>query len=274
LRSARLVEKILSTQLFPSRYAVAREPINGWCNHSIQKCLATKVARRIRCLVLISLDTDLWVATRPLNFYSLSVGSRMTVVRLPGGRLFVHSPIALDEPLRAEVDALGTVRYLVAPNRWHHLFIKQWVDAYPSAQSFAAPRLPRKRPDVQFRAVLDDEPRDWAPELEHLLWRGAPAMSEVVFCHRPSRTLILTDSAHNLNESVGGWTRFVFKLLGGYGGFRSTLLDKIVNRDRAAARATVDKIDRWDFDRIIVAHGDVLATGGRDAFRAAYRWLT
>jgi hypothetical protein len=222
--------------------------------------------------VLTQLDADLWVLSQPLSFYGLKVGARMTVVRLADRQLFLHSPIRLTDELRAEIDELGQVRHLVAPNLWHHLFINDWIAAYSDAKSFAAPGLPEKRPDVRFTAVLDDTPGDWAPAIEHLLWRGSPQINEVVFLHRPSRTLILTDSAHNLVNS-GGFTRFAFTLLGGYGGFRSTLLDRVAVRDRQAARATVDKICAWDFDRVILAHGEVLATGGRAAFEAAYRWL-
>ena len=44
-------------------------------------------------------------------------------------------------------------------------------------------------------------------------------------------------------------------------------------RDRRAARASVDKILQWDFDRIIVTHGDVLETGGHERFAAAFAFL-
>jgi hypothetical protein len=29
----------------------------------------------------------------------------------------------------------------------------------------------------------------------------------------------------------------------------------------------------WDFDRIVIAHGEVLESGGREALRAGYAWL-
>jgi hypothetical protein len=53
----------------------------------------------------------------------------MAAIRLSGGSLFVWSPVALTEDLRAEVDALGEVRYLVAPNSLHHGFgrTSSWI---------------------------------------------------------------------------------------------------------------------------------------------------
>src|SRR5262249_26417578 len=157
--------------------------------------------------------------TQPLRFWGVSVGARMTVLRLASGHLLVHSPIALRPPLRAEVDALGTVRYLVAPNRYHHLFINEWLRVYPHAQAFAAPGLPEKRPDVAFAGVLDDGAGPWAPEVLHAPWRGAPQLNEVHFLHQPTRTLILTDAVHNFGDARAASTRAFFGLLGGSSGF-------------------------------------------------------
>jgi hypothetical protein len=197
----------------------------------------------------------------------------MTVARCASGGLLLHSPIAPTTELRAAVDALGPVESLVAPNRWHHLYIGAWMNAYPNARAFAAPGLERKRRDIAFHGVLDDAPGPWAPDLEHVPWRGAPVMSEVVFFHRASRTLVLTDAAHNFASGRPWFTRTVFRALGGYGGFRSTRPDRWLTKDRAAARASLERVLAWDFDRVIVSHGDVLDGGGRDALRAAYAWL-
>jgi hypothetical protein len=223
--------------------------------------------------MLRSIDRDLWVAEQPLNFYGLSVGARMTVVRRANGGLLVHSPITPSAELRAQVDALGPVELLVAPNRWHHLFIGAWMAAYPQARAFAAPGLERKRRDVAFHGVVDDAPGPWAPDVEHACWRGSPVMGEVVFLHRASRTLVLTDAAHNFASGRPWWTRTVFRALGGYGGFKTIASDRWLTKDRGASRASLERILAWDFDRVIVSHGDVLESGGRDALRTAYAWL-
>jgi hypothetical protein len=224
--------------------------------------------------MLRELDKDLWVAEQPLRFLGLPVGARMTVARLSGGRLWVHSPIRPVDALRAEVDALGTVRYLVAPNRYHHLFIADWMTAYPAAEAHAAPGLSKKRPEVEFTSTLDDGPvNGWAGEIDQLAWRGSPLLNEVVFLHRASRTLVLTDLAHNLGPAQPRLTRAVFCLLGGSGGFKTNLTDRLGARDRPAARASLEKILTWSFDRVIVSHGEVLPSGGAEALRRAYSWL-
>ncbi len=224
--------------------------------------------------MLRKLDENLWVSEQPLKFMGLAVGARMTVIRLADGGLWVHSPLRLTPERRQAVEALGPVRFLVAPNKYHHLFIGEWMAAYPQARSYAAPGLPEKRKDLSFHAVLSDQaPAEWAGQVELLPWRGAPMLNETVFFHRPSRTLIITDMAHNVSPDVTGYTRFFFRLFGGYGRLSVSLVEKMVNRDRPAVRRTVDTILQWDFQRVIMAHGQVVEGNGSQAFREAYAWL-
>ena len=74
-----------------------------------------------------------WTESRRAKFLGVETGTRMTVVRLSDGGLFVHSPVALDLETRREVDALGEVRAVVAPSVFHHLFVGEWMAAYPKA---------------------------------------------------------------------------------------------------------------------------------------------
>jgi hypothetical protein len=146
--------------------------------------------------------------------------------------------------------------------------------ANPQARAYAAPGLPEKRKDLSFHGVLPEQaPTEWAEQIEVLAWRGAPMMNEVVFFHRQSRTLVLTDTAHNVGPDASAPTRFFFRLFGGYGRLSTSIIDRMVNRDRAAARRTVDTILQWDFQRVILAHGQIVEQEGAQAFRQAYAWL-
>jgi hypothetical protein len=220
------------------------------------------------------LANDIWIAERPQTFYGLPVGTRMTVIRLSGGRLLLHSPVALDSELRAELDALGRVSYAVAPNRVHHLYAGEVAKAYPQARLWVGPGLERKRPDLTFVAVLGDEPpEEWRDEVWQTFFRGRPYENEVVFLHRASRTLILCDLAFNFGPRAAAPTRLLMKLLRSYGSFGPSKLDPWLIRDRDAARQSLERILAWDFDRVVVAHGDVLESGGRAALRQGYAWL-
>jgi len=220
------------------------------------------------------LAPDLWVADRPQTFYGLPVGTRMTVIRLADGALLLHSPVALDAQLRAELDAIGRVRYVVAPNRVHHLYAGDVATVYPEARLWVGPGLERKRPDLQFEAVLGNEaPGEWRDVVEQTFFRGRPYENEVVFFHRPSRTLVLCDLAFNFGPGTATPTRLLMQLIRSYGTFGPSKLDPLLIRDRVAARASLERILAWDFDRVVVAHGDVLESGGREALRMGYGWL-
>ena len=223
---------------------------------------------------LRQLAENLWVVDRPQSFYALPVGTRMTVMRLSGERLLLHSPVALDRDLRAQLDALGPVRFAVAPNRLHHLYAGEVARAYPDARLWVAPGLPDKRPDLVFAAVLTDvAPEEWRGEVDQVFFRGRPYENEVVFFQRATRTLLLCDLAFNFGPSAATPTRFLMKLIRSYGRLGPSKLDPLLIRDRRAARESLERILAWDFDRVIVAHGDILPSGGRDALRSGYAWL-
>jgi hypothetical protein len=223
---------------------------------------------------LRQLAENLWVADRPQSFYGLPVGTRMTVIRLAGARLLLHSPVTLDAKLRGELDALGRVCFAVAPNRVHHLHAGEVAQAYPGARLWVAPGLERKRPDLVFEAILTDEaPQEWREEVAQVFFRGRPYENEVVFFHRASRTLVLCDLAFNFGPRAAAPTRLLMKLLRSYGQPGPSTLDPWLIRDRRAARESLERILAWDFDRIIVAHGDVLESGGHEVLRRGYSWL-
>ena len=223
---------------------------------------------------LRALAPDLWVADRAQTFYGLPVGTRMTVIRLADGSLLLHSPVELDAGLRGELDAVGRVRYAVAPNRVHHLYAGRVATSYPDVRLWVGPGVEKKRPDLAYVAVLGDEPpAEWRGQVDQAFFAGRPYENEVTFFHRASRTLILCDLAFNLREGTAFVTRWLMKSIRSYGHFGPSTLDPWLIKDRAAARASLERILAWDFDRVIVAHGDVLETGGHDQLARGYRWL-
>jgi hypothetical protein len=224
--------------------------------------------------MLSELSTNIWVTERPQRFYGLEVGTRMTVIRLADGSLLLHSPVELDAELRRELEAVGRVRFAVAPNRVHHLYAGEVAKVYPGARLWVGPGLERKRPDLVFAGVLGDEaPAEWKDEVDQTFFRGRPYENEVVFFHRSSRTLIMCDLAFNFGPRTAAPTRLLMKLLRSYGRFGPSTLDPLLIRDRRAARRSLERILAWDFDRVVVAHGDVLESGGHEALRQGYSWL-
>jgi hypothetical protein len=224
--------------------------------------------------LLRRLDEDLWVLERPLRVFGLEIGARMTVIRLANGEIFLHSPVELDAEARAALGELGPVRHIAAPNKAHHLYFAEVAAAYPEATRYAAPGLPEKRRDLSFHEVLGDQPpAAWCGEIDQLWFRGAPPIEEIVFCHRPSRTLLLTDLAFNVRETRSLWTQLWLRANGVYGRFGPSRLVRRLIRDEKAARTCLDRILAWDFDRVVVSHGVVLSSRGRRVLRDAYKWM-
>src|SRR3712207_2021830 len=97
----------------------------------------------------------------------VDLGSRMTVIRLLVGGVWVHSPVRFSPATRAAVDALRPVRFLVAPNVMHHLALQDWAAASPEAKVAAPAGLRRKRPDLRIDLELGDTPdAGWAGAID------------------------------------------------------------------------------------------------------------
>jgi hypothetical protein len=220
--------------------------------------------------------TGLWVHETPLRFRGIEVGRRMTVVRLPSGGLLVHSPAELNADLRETLAELGEVRFVVPASNMHgHLFMEQYRDAYPGVELFSAPGLEDKRKDLAFDGSLGDEPDPrWSDNLDQAAVLGHRFVTEIVFLHRQSGTLIIGDLCFAIDESAPVWMRALARTARSYRRPSPTPMFRFGFRDKVAARRSLDRILGWEFDRIIVGHGEIVETGGRDALRSAYKWLS
>jgi hypothetical protein len=218
----------------------------------------------------------LWVVDGPERVAGLRIGTRMTVVRLGDGRLWLHSPVLHDAGLSEALEALGPVGFLVAPSKVHHLWLGPWPEAHPAATVWGAPGLRDKRRDLVFHRELGDAPpADWAADLDQALLAGVPYVNEVAFLHRASGTLLLTDFAMHFPDPLPDlWTRLWARAMGLAGGrLTASRLVRTLVRDRAALRPALERVLAWPFDRVIVTHGEVVERGGAAALRAAWRPL-
>lgn len=220
---------------------------------------------------------DIWISDgESVSVAGFHYPTRMAIIRLSDGGLFVWSPTALTDALRAEVDTMGAVRFIVAPNSLHHLFIQPWQAAYPAAQTIAAPGLAKRRTDIAFDGELGDAAQaGWAQEIEQVVVRGNAITTEVVFFHRASGTVLFTDLLQNFKPGAfRGWRALVAKL------DRMTadepqVLQKfrVAFTDRKAARAAVRRILDWPVRKVLMAHGAPVETDAAAFLRRAFGWL-
>jgi len=222
--------------------------------------------------MLDRLVDGIWTTTRLQRFWGIETGTRMNIVELRPGELFVHCPVALDAETRSAVDALGRVRAVVSSSLYHHLYAGDWMKAYPDASFFACPGLEKKRADLRFNHVLDDRPHElWNGVLDQLFF-SARFEKEVVFFHRQSRTLVTADILLNLSEHPSRLTRISAFLMGNTGPGKG-YLERIAVRDWKLGRKQVDRMLEWDIERILIAHGALIESNGREVLRDAYAWL-
>ncbi|MCB9763727.1 MAG: DUF4336 domain-containing protein [Alphaproteobacteria bacterium] len=218
------------------------------------------------------LADDVWVVDAPLSILGLQLGTRCTLLRLADGGLWMHSPVPFDDETRAAIAALGPVRAIVAPNTMHYLYLSAAAEAFPDAQVFVSAALAKKRPELAHHTPLTEAPPPlWVGEIEQRRFEGSPRLDETVFFHRASGTVVLTDIIFNVTHSDSWWTRTYLRMANVWQRVGPSRLLMSWVEDKAAASASVLAMcDAWDFDRVCLCHGDVIAAGGRAKLREAW----
>ena len=216
----------------------------------------------------------LWELNAPMTVVGMQLGHRMTVARLPDATLWLHSPVAWSTELGAELAALGPIAHVVAPNAMHDTYLEGWFAAYPHVRFHGAPGIASVRSDLRFTDTLGDvaEPA-WAGVFDQLVLQGMPRLNEVVFLHRASRTLIVTDLTFNLGPDMPFLSRVLSRMNDCYCKFGPSRLLRSTIKDRTALRRSIDKVLTWDFDRIVLSHGDNVASNGRQLLHDSFAFL-
>jgi hypothetical protein len=221
---------------------------------------------------LESFAEGVWIAHAPQKLLGLQLGTRMTVVELRDGSSLIHSPIPIDRELKAEIDALGPVAHIVAPSLFHHLYAADAKRAFPQAMLHGPEGLRKKRPDLRLDAILGKDRTPWRDEIDMLEIKGT-LFDETVLLHRRSRTLICADLVENFHAVDDRWTRLYLKAGGVYGTTGLARPLRLAYRNRNQARRDIDRLLAWDFDRVVLAHGDPITSQATDLLREAYGWL-
>ncbi|HZH50868.1 MAG TPA: DUF4336 domain-containing protein [Microvirga sp.] len=232
--------------------------------------------------VLKPVAENVWIVdSGPQQAMGLSLPVRMTVIRLASGDVWLHSPTRFNPELRREIEVLGPIRHIVAPNVAHWTHLKEWQTACPAAVISAAPEL-RNRSQVREaglrldRDLTDTPPSDWADEIEQTVVPGGAGFREVAFFHRPTRTLILTDLIQNLEpEKLPLGTRVFAKLTGVQApdGKAPAYLRLVVRLRRREAKAAIARVVSRAPTRVIFSHGKWFDRDGTAELRRAFRWL-
>jgi len=235
-----------------------------------------------------------------LRFGRIKIGGRGTLVKLQSGSLAIFSPVALTDEVKSTIASKGgAVRYIVAPDIEHHIFVTPWAHAYPDAEVIGVEGLPEKREGdaatkgVKFHHVFSaSNKRDLkvSPEFDsefEVEYFHSHQNKELAVLHKPSRTLIEADLLFNLpateqfsKSGTAATSGILTKLFGGIMNTRGNMAwQKRAtwygpgSSDRAAFGESARRVSGWDFDRIVPCHGDVIETGGKAKWDTLFSWF-
>jgi hypothetical protein len=222
---------------------------------------------------------NLWIVDGPeVRDFGIEFSTRMTVARLSNGVLWVSSPVLVPFETLDHLTTLGAIGYLVAGTPRHVWRLQSWHVLFPHAQLWASRRMPFSlgQSGVPLTGILGDAPHpDWAEDFDQLAFKGNPLAEEVFFLHRPSRTLIVDDFIQHSPTIPGKPLRNLVSRLEGIadapGGVGLEI--KLTFIDRKLARRSLRKLLSWDFDKLIIAHGDCIDAHAKRFVEQAFSWL-
>lgn len=224
--------------------------------------------------MLQEIAPNIWHQQHAFTVIGMKLTSRMTVVRFTDGRLWVHSPVPLTAPVREQLAGLGTVAFIVAPNKLHHLFAGDCARAFPDAKLYGAPGLAKKRPDLHnlqtLQPVADPE---WANDLDQVFVEGIPVAHETVWYHKQSRTVIMTDLCQLWTGKLDVFAKLYANLTGVRRQLAVPRTVRAAIKNREATLASTRRILAWPFERVIMAHNSIVDKDAHAAVERAFARL-
>lgn len=222
---------------------------------------------------------NVWIVDGPkVRDSGVMFTTRMTVVKLTDGSLWVDSPVPVPFDTLKYITELGSVRYLVVATPRHVWRLEAWNTLFPAAQLWVPRSTPftLKKGPLPFTGILGDAPNpDWENDFDQLIFKGSPLIEEALFLHKESRTLILDDliQAHPVVRGKP-LLNALFKLGGVASPKGGVALDiRLSFTNRNLARRSLEKLLSWDFDKLIIAHGPCIEKDAKAFVEQAFHWL-
>lgn len=214
---------------------------------------------------LIQLGVGLWEVAGPttIDLIAIPYPTRMTIVRLASGELWITSPVQLPFDVLQQVTELGPIAHLLSPTPRHQWRLASWQALFPKASLWSTQRSVATLGGrgLLTTALGDQAPAAWRGQLDQACFPGY-GFEEITFCHRASGTLLVEDliQAHRPNPR-----RLVNTLvrIGGIGAAGGMPRDIRALARQPGARAWAERVLSWDFDRLVMAHGPIVESGAK-----------
>jgi len=216
---------------------------------------------------------QIWVSERPVWFSGVRLRSRTTVLRLERGGLLLHSPSEPSPELVEAIDALGEVRWIVAPNCFHHLGVAATAARYQRAKVVGPRSVVDRNKQVELHMEIgDDAFGEATPELERVHLAGCPFLDETVLFHRPTGSLIGADLLISAGPEDHWTWRWAARVTRCYQRIRVPPdVRKATAPSEAVARA-IESMAKLPIERILVAHRDPIVDDPVGKLEEAWRF--
>ena len=234
--------------------------------------------------MLKKVGVNIWTVSNEVTFMKMRFISLSTIVKLSAGNLWIHSPVKLTQELKQELEKISEAPiktlYLIAPNTMHHIFINSYLSDFPNECKIYGPKLlQKKNKELKFEKFLtkDDSNKtwDWSDEIESQFIDGIPLLSETIFFHKKSKTLIICDLLAYVTQATGFFGKLYFIFSGLYKKINVNKPVKMMLRDKEKTLQSLENVFKWDFDRIHVCHDTPIEKDqkGKEKFIQLYNKL-
>ncbi|MEH6576627.1 MAG: DUF4336 domain-containing protein [Amphritea sp.] len=215
---------------------------------------------------------NLWVHEDTMSMAGTRLRLRMTIVKLENGCLWVHSPTRISPQLKEKTEKLGKVSFIVAASNGHNIWLPEWQEAFPDAVLYVSSGIPKKLKLTNYTVLAETDEGLWQEDLAREYMPGVPFFNESVFLHKKTKSLIVTDLIQNHSDKrPSGFAGFVTKYIIEPIGFKGMCLAPPLKlgfmiKNKPEFSVFINRILEWDFDRIIVTHGDIIESDAKGVF--------
>jgi hypothetical protein len=206
----------------------------------------------------------------PLRAFGIDFRRCVTLLRLADGRLVIHSSAPFTAENVAAIRRFGVPTWLVEATLMHDTFARRVRAVFPDLP-YLAPDGFAKLTGVPTQLPYPP-PSDWTGKIEVFKLEGLRKINEHALFHRASRTLVLADLLFHFPADSRGWPRFfarhIMRLprLSGVSAFFRLMI-----RNRKAFALSMKKMLEWDFEQIVVGHGETIQYNAKRIFAQALR---
>jgi hypothetical protein len=206
---------------------------------------------------LLQIDKGLWCLDSHFVAWGCKGSLRMTLIETQGG-IVIYSPVALAASHLDLIHRIGDVSTIIAPNLFHHFYLRPCIAAFPKARVLVPQGLTEKIGSIPDAEIMTE----WldigaSEELDCHIFAGH-TLRETVLFHRPTGTLVTADLLYNYQPEHFTAEKVFFRMIGCYGAPSVAFYHRFAVEDKASVRALIDTVRRWPVRRIVMSHGRII----------------